>query len=117
MTRNALLSCGDGHTTVREGDPEATSVVERARRMFVAAPVQQSQVCSDSDQEPQLLNPQVRPLQVLCAVPGVSGLDQRFEHVECGALDTMAKSEFVVGISQRSGAATPGTDSAPRLLR
>jgi hypothetical protein len=47
--------------------------------MLVAAPIQQSEVGRESEQEAQFLNPQVCAAQVLGALPRVGRLDQGFE--------------------------------------
>src|SRR5260370_29666909 len=74
---------------------QASSVIECTRRIFVASSIQQSQVGGESDQEPQLLNPQVSSTQSFCTIPRVGGFDQRFEHVQGDALDPIAKRELV----------------------
>src|SRR5271166_1791948 len=74
---------------------QASSVIERARRILVTASIQQSQVGGESDQEPQFLNPQISSTQSFHAVPRIGGVDERFEHVQRSDFDAIAESEFV----------------------
>ena len=74
---------------------QASRLVERARRVLVAAPIQQSEVGGESKQEAQLLDPQVCSAQMLRAFLGVGGLDQRFEHVEGDGFDAVADRSVV----------------------
>jgi hypothetical protein len=74
---------------------EAARVVKRTRRMLVTAPIQQSQVGGESDQEPQLLNPQVCAEQMRSSIPRIGRLNQCLEQIEGSDLDTNAESEFV----------------------
>ena len=74
---------------------QASRIVERARRVLIAAPIEQSEVGGESKQEAQLLDPQVCPAQMLRSLPGVGRLDQRFEHIERDGLDAVADRELV----------------------
>ncbi len=52
-----------------------------------------AQVVGEPHEEAQFLDAQVRPHEVVPPLPGVSGLDERLEHVERGALDPVAEQE------------------------
>src|SRR5271165_275239 len=90
-------------------------VIERARRVLVAAPVQHSQVGRESDQEPQLLDPQISSAQRAHAIAGVSGLDKRVKHVEGGDLDAVAEREFVTSRKLLDGGEKPDQELTMRL--
>jgi hypothetical protein len=62
--------------------------------MLVAASLEQSEIASESQQEAQLLDPQVCVPQMLKAIPRIGGLDQPFEHVERAILDAVAEREL-----------------------
>src|SRR5712692_6193264 len=63
--------------------------------MLVSASIQQSEIGGESEQEAQLLDPQVCAAQLLRTFPGVGGLYQRFQHVEGNALDPVPYGELM----------------------
>ena len=86
----------------------APGVVDTARRMLVAAQVQDAQVPREPEQETEFLKPQVGIGEVTQPAPRIGRLDQAFEHVHGGRLDAVAKQELVaarkalhVGMSHR----------------
>ena len=62
---------------------------------FVANAPRNDGCSGESDQEPQLLNPQVSSAQSLRAVPGIGGFDQCFEHAQGNEFDAIAKHELM----------------------
>lgn len=61
--------------------------------MLVATSIQMAQVVGEAQQEAELLDPQVRPREVVPPLSRIGSLDQRFEHVERGALDPVSEQE------------------------
>ena len=111
---DARLSTGYRATLSPQAGPG-----ELARRMFVAPPIQQSQVGGDLDQEPKLLNPQVSSTQGVCAVPCIGRFDQRLEHVQGDDIDAIAEGELMASREFLDGREEPptGTDNGPRPRR
>ncbi len=70
--------------------------VEGTGRVFVAARAQMFQLKGEPKQEPQFLDTEVRARQQWPPIPCVGRFHKKFEHVERGCLDAVAKQEFLV---------------------
>ena len=75
------------------GADPAPGLVEGAGGELVAAPVEVAQVVGQPHQEAESLDAEVGPGQGRLPPPVVGRLDERFQHVEGNALDTVAEQE------------------------
>ena len=71
----------------------AAGLVETTGGVLVAAPVEVAEVVGEAEKETELLDAQVGTGEGRLPAPGVGGLDERFQHVERGALNAVAEKE------------------------
>ena len=103
----------------------------RCRRGFAprarSAGIEIAQVVGEAEEEAQLLHAQVGAAEMRAALAGVGRPDERFEHVEGGALDAIAEASLSFLVSPRQLACSarpsvhrderPGSESAHRRGR
>ena len=75
------------------GADPAPRLVERAGSELVAAAVEVTEVVGQTDQETELLDAEVGPDQCGLTPPGVGRLDERFQHIQGGALNAVAEQK------------------------
>ena len=124
-------SCALAGTMGLHPSPDLPSgLIEASTSVFVASRVKVSKVVGETHEEPELLDSQVGPRQGRPSASSVCGLQERFQDIERGTLNTVAEEETlgprepvegghqpqdkaVVEVQRRTGLAGPVSDGVP----
>ena len=82
-----------GTAGLHPGADLAPGLVEAAGGVLVAAAVEVPEVVGEAKQKTQLFDAEVGAGECCQPTPGIGGLDEGFQNVEGGALDTVAEEE------------------------